>query len=95
MNLEVTTRAVEVLRRSLELGGIDPATGGIRLRKARGLGGGTSIQVELAEGPLESETVVEAEGVRLFVEPSALAGIDDPVVDVEPQHDKITLRPRE
>jgi hypothetical protein len=35
MDIEITEEAVEVLRRSLELGNVDPSTGGVRLRTAR------------------------------------------------------------
>ncbi len=45
MGIEVTDEAIEVLRRSLDLGGVDPTTGGIRLRGATGLGGGFDVQV--------------------------------------------------
>lgn len=93
MTIEVTEEAVELLRRSLELGGVDPATGGVRLRAAHGLGGGVDIQVELAEGPLEGETSIEAGGVRIFVDPGVTDTIPDAVVAVEPQHDLIVVRP--
>jgi Fe-S cluster assembly iron-binding protein IscA len=91
MKVTVTPEAAEVLRRSLELGGVS-AEGGVRLRLARGLGGGSSVQVELAAGPLKGELVIEAEGVRLFVEPSALDGLTDPIVALEEPHDRIVLR---
>ena len=93
--MEVTDEAVEVLRRSIELGGVDPTTGGVRLRAARGLGGGSSVQVELAEGPLEGESVVERGGVRIFVDPSLTEAIPDPIVALEPQHERIVVRPKE
>jgi Fe-S cluster assembly iron-binding protein IscA len=94
MTLEVTPEAAEVLRRSLELGGVEASTGGVRLRMARGLGGGASVQIELANAPLDGEEVVEADGVRLFVDPSAVEGIEDPVVALAQPHDRIVLRPR-
>ena len=93
MTIEVTEEAVVLLRRSLELGGVDPATGGVRLRAAHGLGGGVDIQVELADGPLEGETSIEAGGVKIFVDPGVTEAIPDPVVAVEPQHDRIVVRP--
>jgi Fe-S cluster assembly iron-binding protein IscA len=91
--MRVTDEAVEVLKRSLELGGVDGSTGGVRLRAAHGLGGGLSIQVELADGPSENESVVEAGGVRIFVDPSVTDAVPDPVVAVEPQHDRVVVRP--
>ena len=94
MSIEVTAEAMEVLRRSLELGGVDPTgAGGVRLRGSHGLGGGFDIQVELAEGPLEGEEVVDGDGVRLFVDPRVTESIPDAVVAVEPQHQTIVVRP--
>ena len=94
MDVEVAPEAIEVLKRSLELAGLDPATHGVRLRTSRGLGGGTSIQVELAESPLAGEETVEVGGIKLFVDPEVLASVPDPLVTVEPQHETIVVRPR-
>lgn len=94
MDIEITDEAVEVLRRSLELGGVDLATGGARLRTARALGGGVDVQVELADGPLEGESVVERDGVRVFVDPSLREAVPNPVLTVEPQHENVVVRPR-
>ena len=93
MPIQVTEEAIDVLRRSLELGGVDPAVGGVRLRAARGLGGGVDVQVELADGPLEGETTVEASNVRLFVDAGVTEAIPNAVVAVEPQHETIVVRP--
>jgi Fe-S cluster assembly iron-binding protein IscA len=93
MGIEVTDEAVEVLRRSLELGGVDRASGGVRLRGARGLGGGFDVQVELAEGPLEGEEVIDRDGVRIFVDPEISKAIPDAVVALEPQHEVVVVRP--
>lgn len=93
MGIEVTDEATEVLRRSLELGGVDRDSGGVRLRGARGLGGGFDVQVELADGPLEGETVLEREGVRIFVDPEISKAIPDAVVALEPQHEIVVVRP--
>ncbi|MDQ3958415.1 MAG: hypothetical protein M3273_08855 [Actinomycetota bacterium] len=94
MDIEITEEAVEVLRRSLELGNVDAAAGGVRLRTARALGGGLDVQVELADGPLEGESVVEKGGVRVFVDPGLTDAIPDPVLTVEPQHETVVVRPR-
>jgi hypothetical protein len=96
MSVEITDEAIEVLRRSLELGGIDPATGGIRLRGAHGLGGGMSVQVELAAEPLSGEEiVVAAGGVRIFVGPEVKATIPRAIVALEPQHETLVVRAAE
>jgi Fe-S cluster assembly iron-binding protein IscA len=93
VTIDVTDEAVEVLRRSLELGNVDATRGGVRLRGARGLGGGMDIQVELADAPLEEERVIEREGVRIFVDPEVTKAIPDAVVAVEPQHEVVVVRP--
>ena len=95
IGLEVTPEALDVLRKSLELSGVDPATGGVRLRPARGLGGATSVQVEFASGPLEGESVIAREGVRLFVDPALTDAVPDPIVALEPQHERIVVRSRD
>ena len=93
MGIEVTEEAAQVLRRSLELGNVDPASGGIRLRGAHGLGGGFDIQVELADGPLEGESTHDHEGLRLFIDPAISEAIPDAVVALEPQHEVVVVRP--
>jgi Fe-S cluster assembly iron-binding protein IscA len=93
MSIEVTEEAGAVLLRSMELGGLDPNEAGIRLRAARGLGGGVDVQVELAGGPEEGETVIEAQGITLFVDPEVITTLPNAVVTVEPQHELVVVRP--
>lgn len=93
MAMQVTEEAVEVLRRSLEMGGVNPEHGGVRLRGSRGLGGGFDVQVELADDPHESDAVVDAGGVKLYVAPEVTEAFPDSVVAVEPQHQIIVVRP--
>ncbi len=93
MGIEITGEAVELLKRSLQLGGVDLGSGGARLRAARGLGGGLDVQVELASGPGEGEETIETGGVKIFVDPEVTTAYPDAVVTVEPQHDQIVLRP--
>ena len=95
MGLQITEEAIEVLRRSLELGRVDPASGGIRLRGARGLGGGFDVQVELADGPGESETTIEQDGLRIFIDPAIAQAYPEAIVALEPQHDVVVVRPAE
>ncbi|HVL64591.1 MAG TPA: hypothetical protein VM573_05400 [Actinomycetota bacterium] len=91
MALEVTEEAAEVLARSLEMAGI--RGGGVRLRAARGLGGGDVVQVELADGPGPGEHVVEAGRLRIFVDSEVASMWPDAVLALEPQHDTVVLRP--
>lgn len=94
VGIEVSEEAVEVLKRSIELGGVDPATGGVRLRAARDLGGGMKVQVELAGAPGEDESVVETRGIRLFIANELTQAMPNATVEVEPTHDLIVVRPR-
>jgi Fe-S cluster assembly iron-binding protein IscA len=93
MAVEVTEEAVQVLRNSLELAGVDTTTGGARLHAARGLGGGVNVQVELASGAEGGDEVIETDGIRIFIDPSVTQAIPNAVVAVEPQHDRIVVRP--
>ena len=93
VDISVTDEAAELLTRSLQMTGIDAATGGVRLRVARGLGGGGEVQVELAAERDEGFELVEIEGLRLFVDPALAESVPDPLVAVEPMHDQIVVRP--
>ncbi|HYI46814.1 MAG TPA: hypothetical protein VE174_15260 [Actinomycetota bacterium] len=94
MDIEITPEAIEVLKRSLELAKLDPATHGIRLRTAHALGGGLQTQIELADAPAAGEETIEAGGVRLFIAPEVLEAIPDPILAMEPQHENVVLRTR-
>lgn len=89
MAVEVTLRAIEVLRRALEAGRMDPATVGIRIWLTQGPRG-DEARTGFAEEPEADETLVEIGGIRLFV-PAALTGRTT-VVDVADEHDRIVVR---
>lgn len=94
MALEITDEALEVLRRSMELAGLAPeGEGGVRLRSVKALGGGARIEVEFSEAAGEGEKVVDQDGVRIFVDPSVEALYPDALLTVEPQHEKLVVRP--
>jgi Fe-S cluster assembly iron-binding protein IscA len=96
MGIEITAEAAEVLRRSLQLAKIDPASdGGVRLRAAKALGGGFEIQVELAAGASSGEMSMEKDGVKVFVDPSVTEIYPNAVVAVGPEHERIVVRPSE
>ena len=94
MTIEVSPEAAEVLRRSIAMGKLDVAAGGgVRLRGSTGLGGGFDVQVELADGPLEGETVLQEEGLNIYVDPQVTQAIPDAIVTLEPQHEIVTVKP--
>src|SRR3990170_587218 len=92
MAIRVTDQAMKVLKRSMELGKVDPDMGGIRLRGSRSLSGGFHVQVEFAGSPDAGDEVVPLEGLNLFVDPALLSAIEDPVVDLEAEHERIIVR---
>ena len=95
MDLEVTPEAIEILKRSLNLAGLDPATHGIRLRTAKGLGGGLQTQMEFAEAAGPGEETIETDEVKLFIAPEDIESIPNPVLVMEPQHERVSLTSRE
>lgn len=92
MGVEVTPEAMAVLKRSMELGKVDPDLGGIRLRGSRSLSGGFHVQVEFADSADANDEVVRLEGLNLFLDPALLTSIEDPVIDIEPEHERILVR---
>lgn len=93
MPVNITDEAVEILKNSLELAKHDPAKVGVMLRGARALGGGFQVQVEFAEDAGSADTVIEKDGVRIFISPEVLETYPDALVTVEPMHDIVTVRP--
>ncbi len=92
MAVRVTDDAMRVLKRSMELGKVDPDTGGIRLRGSRSLSGGFHVQVEFAGSPDAGDEVVPLEGLSLFIDPALMSTIEDPVVDLSAEHERIVVR---
>jgi Fe-S cluster assembly iron-binding protein IscA len=93
VGLQVTPEAIEILKSSLALAKHDPTSIGVRLRGARALGGGFQVQVEFAEQPEEGDTVVVADGIRIFVGSEVLETYPEALITVEPMHDIVTVRP--
>lgn len=88
MAVHVTARALEVIRGSLELGGLDPQETGVRLRMAGG-----QVRPRFSSEPGPDDEVVEVEGVRLFVAPEVSGESGDVEIDVEPEHETLLVRP--
>ena len=86
MSVEVTPRAIEVLRRALEAGRLDPAQAGIRVAMVKSLRG-AELQTGFAEQAEPGEVTIETGGIRLFVA-ADISG----TLDVADEHDRIVLR---
>jgi hypothetical protein len=84
--VEVTLRAIAVLKRALEAGRLDPGEAGIRVTVVKSLRG-VELQTGFAEQAEPGEETIEASGIRLFVAPE-ISG----TLDVADEHDRIVLR---
>lgn len=92
MAMQVTEEAVEVLRRSLEMGGVDPDRGGVRLR-GHTAWGWLRYPGRTGRGSARGR-VGGGRGRRAVVHlPEVTAALPDSVVAVEPQHQTIVVRP--
>ena len=89
MAVEVTPRAIEVLKRAFELGRMDPSRVGVRVSVAKSLRG-EEVRTGFAEQPEPDETTIETDGIRLFV--AAELAERGAVIDVAAEHDQITVR---
>jgi Fe-S cluster assembly iron-binding protein IscA len=73
---EQATNAIQAIVSSSEVG----ADAGLRVTVA-GEQDQPTLQLAVAEGPTESDVVVEAEGARVFLEPEAASALGDKVLD--------------
>ena len=86
--LGITREAVRAICELTEPESVD----GIRLYAGTGRfsrDGTPSIQIEVAESPGVEDTVLEAEGARLFLDSETLRVLDDKIVDADLSGDEI------
>lgn len=83
MTLEITPRALAVLKKGFETARLDPARAGVRVGLVAG-----AARVSFADAPEDGDAIVEFAGMRIFVAPSAAGR----VVDVSEEHEQIVLR---
>ena len=83
----MSERAVEVLKRALEAGRMDPSTVGIRLT----VGPAGDLRTGFADEPEPGDESVALAGLRLFVAADlAAAGLS---IEVSSEHDRLVLGP--
>jgi Fe-S cluster assembly iron-binding protein IscA len=83
--LALTEGAAEVIKQLTAA----PAAEGVRISAASSNGPHAALQIELATGPQEEDAVLEAGGAQLFLEPHALALLDDKVLDAGVEGDEV------
>lgn len=87
MSVRITSEALDIVRRSLELAKLDPAEAGVRLREAGG-----QVMPRFAREPEPTDEVVEADGLRLFVERQLVERYADAEIAVSDEHERLILR---
>jgi iron-sulfur cluster assembly protein len=88
--LAVSQSAVQAIRGLTSGPGVPEGTG-LKI-SAQATVEGTSIDLSLVEGPAESDQVVEAEGVKVFVAEPLAPMLDDKVLDASDEGEKISFR---
>jgi Fe-S cluster assembly iron-binding protein IscA len=84
--LTLTRQAADAIRQLTDA----PTGDGVRLHAGRRFSrnDGPSLQVEIADGPDAEDTVLEAAGARLYLQPETLEELDDKVLDADTEGDE-------
>jgi Fe-S cluster assembly iron-binding protein IscA len=88
MAVTITSDAVDLVRRSLELAKLDPSTAAVRLRLAGG-----DVRPNFVTAPLPDDLVVESDGVRVFVDRRITDELPDFEIAVSAEHERLIVRP--
>jgi iron-sulfur cluster assembly protein len=79
----VTPRAIAKIRNGMEMEGISPAEGGLRLGVLGGGCSGLSYSIKFDTRPRERDRVYEFDGVRIFVDPKSFVYLHGMTLDYE------------
>jgi iron-sulfur cluster assembly protein len=88
--LLLTDDAVQVVKEIITSSDELAETGGLRM-VAEQTGVQTSLGLSLVVLPGEDDEVIEEEGARIFLEPQAASILDDKVLDVSFDEDKLAF----
>jgi iron-sulfur cluster assembly protein len=66
-----------------------PESSGLRIAAEPGGDGEASLSLEITPAPAEGDAVVDEDGARVFLEPTAASLLDDMVLDAEPHGDHV------
>ena len=81
--IDVTPRAIAKIRSGMEMEGISPAEGGLRLGVMGGGCSGLSYSIKFDTRPRERDRVYEFDGVRIFVDPKSFVYLHGMTLDYE------------
>ena len=66
-----------------------PEGAGLRIAAEPGGDGEASLSIDVAAAPADGDAVLDEDGARVFLEPTAAELLDDMVLDVEPHGDHV------
>lgn len=86
--LALTDNAVEAVKQIVTANDATSESAGLRM-VAEPAGGETRFELSVAAVPAEDDAVIDAEGARVFLEPEAASLLDDKVLDVRVEENRI------
>ncbi|MEU4573141.1 Fe-S cluster assembly protein HesB [Nonomuraea sp. ATR24] len=89
--LTLTTDAVAAIR-DLTTQPETPPDTGLRIAASSTNGSDRSLELSVSGGPHPEDQILEAEGVRVYLEPSAASFLDDKTLDAEMEDDRPSFR---
>ncbi|WP_219509007.1 HesB/IscA family protein [Nonomuraea ceibae] len=89
--LTLTTDAVAAIR-DLTTQPETPPDTGLRIAASSTNGSGRSLELSVSGGPHPDDQILEGEGVRVYLEPSAASFLDDKTLDAEMDDDRPSFR---
>ena len=86
--LALTDNAVEAVKRIVASDEATPGTAGLRM-VAEPAGAETRFELSVVPLPAEDDEVIDAAGARVFLEPEAASLLDDKILDVRVEEDRV------
>ena len=80
--LTLTGKAASTIREITSRPGLPDDTG-LRIASPATSDGGPAFEIAVSAAPAPSDSVIEEEGARVFLDPEASAALDDKALDVE------------
>ena len=88
--LALTDSAVEAVKTLVESSDEDADTSGLRM-VAEPAGLRTNLQLSVVRLPAEDDEVIEEQGARVFLEPSAATLLDDKILDASVEQGQVAF----
>ncbi|MEV1001690.1 Fe-S cluster assembly protein HesB [Nonomuraea sp. NPDC050202] len=89
--LTLTADAVAAIR-DLTTQPETPPDTGLRIAASSTNGSGRSLELSVSGGPHPNDQIIEAEGVRVYLESTAASFLDDKMLDAEIDDDRPSFR---